>query len=117
RPGIGLGAAPGSLERTNDPVLASVRPTHDMWQVGISFNCNNPDFCGANLGGFWGWVEFDRSADGQQTWGDAELTGCFHSVGGGGFAGAAHMSIEVTSWTVAGGSAGPQTFFASGVQT
>ncbi len=91
--------------------------THDMWQVGISFNCNNPDFCGANLGGFWGWVEFDRSADGQQTWGDAELTGCFHSVGGGGFAGAAHMSIEVTSWTVAGGSAGPQTFFASGVQT
>jgi len=90
---------------------------HDMWQVGISFNCNNPDFCGANLGGFWGWVEFDRSADGQQTWGDAELTGCFHAVGGGGFAGAAHISIEVTSWTIAGGSAGPQTFFASGIET
>ncbi len=90
---------------------------HDMWQVGISFNCNNPDFCGANLGGFWGWVEFDRSADGQQTWGDAELTGCFHTVGGGGFAGAAHISIEVTSWTVAGGSAGPQTIYASGIET
>jgi hypothetical protein len=91
--------------------------THDMWQVGISFNCNNPDFCGANLGGFWGWVEFDRSADGQQTWGDAELTGCSHTVGGGGFAGAAHISIEITSWTIGVGSAGPQTFIASGIET
>ena len=45
------------------------------------------------------------------------MTGCFHSVGGGGFAGAAHISIEVTSWTIAGGSAGPQTFFASGIET
>jgi hypothetical protein len=41
---------------------------HDMWQVGLSFNCNNPDFCGDETGGFWGWVEFDRSADGTQTW-------------------------------------------------
>lgn len=24
---------------------------HDMWQVGISFNLNNPDFCGDILGG------------------------------------------------------------------
>jgi hypothetical protein len=90
---------------------------HDMWQVGLSFNCNNPGFCGPELGGFWGWVEFDRSADGQQTWGDAELTGCSHTVGGGGFAGASHLSIEITSWTIAGGSAGPQTFFASGIET
>jgi hypothetical protein len=90
---------------------------HDMWQVGISFNCNNADFCGANLGGFWGWVEFDRSADGQQTWGDAELTGCSHSVGGGGFAGAAHISFEIESWTIEAGSAGPQTFFVSGEET
>jgi hypothetical protein len=27
---------------------------HDMWQVGLSFNCNNPDFCGDETGGFWG---------------------------------------------------------------
>ena len=40
---------------------------HDMWQVGISFNCNNPDFCGPSLGGFWGWAEFDRAADGLTT--------------------------------------------------
>src|SRR5262245_36325011 len=73
---------------------------HDMWQVGISFNCNNPDFCGISLGGFWGWVEFDRSVDGTLTWGDAELEGCFHTVGGGsnGSIGAIHISFEVESW-------------------
>jgi hypothetical protein len=86
---------------------------HDMWQVAISFNCNNPDFCGDELGGFWGWVEFDRSADGTQTWGDAELAFCTHTVGGGGFAGAGHGSIEIESWTIAPGSAGPQTFYAA----
>src|SRR5437773_418433 len=47
---------------------------HDTWQVGISGNCNNPSFCGTELGGFWGWVEFDRFADGTIT-GDAQLTG------------------------------------------
>jgi hypothetical protein len=88
-----------------------------MWQVGISFNCNNPDFCGPNLGGFWGWVEFDRSADGTVTWGDAELAGCTHAVGGGGFAGAFHLSVEIESWTLEPGSAGPETFFVNGEET
>ena len=90
---------------------------HDMWQVGISFNCNNADFCGANLGGFWAWAEFDRSADGTQTWGDVEGSGCFHTVGGGGGAGAVHVSVEIESWTIEPGSAGPQTFFANGEET
>jgi hypothetical protein len=92
---------------------------HDMWQVGISFNCNNPDICGPNLGGFWGWAEFDRSTDGQTTWGDAQLTGCSHSVGGGGpgSAGAGHFSAEIESWFIGPGSAGPQTFIASGEMT
>jgi hypothetical protein len=89
---------------------------HDMWQVGMSFNCNNPDFCGSELGGFWGWVEFDRSADGTQTWGDLEAAFCFHTVGGGG-AGGGHTSIEIESWTIEPGSAGPETFFASGEET
>jgi hypothetical protein len=89
---------------------------HDMWQVGLSFNCNNPDFCGEETGGFWGWAEFDRSADGTQTWGDAEFAFCSHTVGGG-FAGAGHESIEIESWTIAPGSAGPQTFYASGETT
>jgi hypothetical protein len=93
---------------------------HDMWQIGFSFNCNNPtpgacDFNGGT-GGDWGWVEFDRSADGTQTWGDAQTAFCFHTIGGGG-AGAGHSSIDITSWTIAPGSAGPETFFASGTET
>jgi hypothetical protein len=91
---------------------------HDMWQVGISSNCNNPSICNelGGTGGFWGWVEFDRSVDGTQTWGDAEFADCFHTVGGGG-AGAGHTSIDIESWTIAPGSAGPQTFFISGEET
>jgi hypothetical protein len=89
---------------------------HDMWQVGISFNCNTADFC-PNLGGFWAWAEFDRSADGTETWGDVEGSGCFHTLGGGGGAGAVHISVEIESWTIEPGSAGPQTFFANGEET
>ncbi len=89
---------------------------HDMWQVGLSFNCNNPSFCD-ELGGFWGWAEFDRSADGTLTWGDAEFAFCAHSGAGGGFAGGGHTSIEIESWTIAPGSAGPETFYASGEET
>jgi hypothetical protein len=79
---------------------------HDMWQVGLSFNCNNPAYCGDELGGFWGWVEFDRS--GAQTWGDAALAGCGHAVGGGGAgsAGAGGLKIEITAWHLA--PAGPE---------
>jgi hypothetical protein len=90
---------------------------HDTWQVAMSFNCNNPDFCDDELGGFWAWAEFDRSADGTQTWGDLEGAFCGHTVGGAGFAGAGHVSIEIESWTIEPGSAGPETFFASGEET
>ena len=92
---------------------------HDMWQVGLSFNCNNPDICGSDLGGFWGWAELDRSADGTRTWGDAQFGFCFHTVGGGGpnLAGGGHTSQEIESWTIKPGSAGPQTFFITGEQT
>src|SRR5256885_9700895 len=63
--------------------------SHDTWQIGISGNCNNPtsSFCQnpetglPELGGFWGWVEFDRFADGRIT-GDEQVTGCGHRVGG-----------------------------------
>jgi hypothetical protein len=68
---------------------------HDMWQVGISLNCNNPSVCD-ELGGFWGWVEFDRFADGTIT-GDAQLTGCSHFVRGGGRGGAGHADVDITS--------------------
>src|SRR5260370_37982676 len=40
-----------------------------QWQVGMSFNCNNVALCGPQLGGFWGWAEFDsdNTADAQPT--------------------------------------------------
>jgi hypothetical protein len=85
---------------------------HDMWQIGLSFNCNNPSICGDELGGDWGWAEFDRSADGTQTWGDAQTTFCGHTIGGG-EAGAGHTSIDITSWTISDSG----TFVASGTQT
>jgi hypothetical protein len=71
---------------------------HDMWQIGISGNCNNRSFCGDELGGFWGWVEFDRFADRTIT-GDAQVTGCFHLPGGagGGGGGAEHADVDITS--------------------
>ena len=87
---------------------------HDMWQVGFSMNCNNPSLCAdIGTGGDWGWFEFDRSADGTQTWGDAQTTFCFHTVGGGG-AGAGHTSIDITSWTI---DPVDGTFVASGTET
>jgi hypothetical protein len=70
--------------------------SHDTWQIGLSYNCNNPSFCGNDVGGFWGWVEFDRWSDGSIT-GDAELAGCSHSVGGGGpGAGAGHIRLDAS---------------------
>ena len=86
-----------------------------LWQIGLSFNCNNPTFCGPELGGFWGWVEFDSGG-----LGDATLTGCgrLASPGGPGLAGAEHFNVEITGWTIAPGSAGPLTFFVtSGTMT
>ena len=52
----------------------------DVYQIGISFNCNNVAFCGSEaLGGFWGWAEVDYNpATGAHT-GDAQFTGCGHN--------------------------------------
>jgi hypothetical protein len=62
--------------------------SHDTWQVGVSFNCDNPTICGAQggTGGFWGWVEFDRWSDGSIT-GDLQGAYCGHTTGGAGAAG------------------------------
>jgi hypothetical protein len=76
-----------------------------QWQIGLSFNCNNPSICGSQLGGFWGWAEFDSDNTA-----DAQLTGCGH-LHGGPAGGAQHFSADVHSWTIAPGSAGPATFF------
>src|SRR5512133_148463 len=76
-----------------------------IYQIGLSYNCNNPSFCGSQLGGFWGWVEFDQGSTG-----DATLSGCSHMVGGGG-GGAQAFHVDILGWTIAPGSAGPQTFY------
>ena len=87
----------------------------DVYQLGVSFNCNNPSFCGSeNLGGFWGWGELDHNVSTQANTGDAQLTGCGHN---GQFSGAGHTSVEVTNWWIAPGSAGPNTFFTDEVDT
>ena len=96
---VALGLALGGVGLLGAPAQAyGGGADHDMWQVGVSFNCNNPDFCGEELGGFWGWVEFDRWGDGSIT-GDAEFAGCGHTVGGGGkgSAGAGHVELDITA--------------------
>jgi hypothetical protein len=86
----------------------------DVYQIGISFNCNNRSLCGDELGGFWGWAELDHDpATGLNT-GDAEFAGCSH---GSGFNGAAHTSVEITNWWTGDGSAGPNTLFTDEVDT
>ncbi len=93
---------------TRAPAAHAYGPTA-LWQIGLSENCDNPSVCGAtNLGGFWGWAEFDSGG-----LGDAELTGCGH-LQGGPAGGAQHFSADITSWTV-----GPDGNFMilSGTQT
>lgn len=79
-----------------------------LWQVGLSANCDNPSLCGSELGGFWGWVEFDSDNTG-----DAAFAGCGHVQGRQvpGSSGAGGIRIDITGWTIANGSAGPNTFF------
>jgi hypothetical protein len=80
----------------------------DVYQIGVSFNCNNKSVCsGEGLGGFWGWAELDHDpATGDNT-GDAEFAFCTH----GDFNGAGHQSVEILNWWVAPGSAGDNTLF------
>jgi hypothetical protein len=47
--------------------------THDTWQIGLSFNCDSPTLCAGGQGGFWGWVELDRWANGSIT---GDIKGC-----------------------------------------
>ena len=82
--------------------LAAARPAGAygplaVYQVTVSQNCDNPSFCGANLGGFWGWAEFD--SDGTA---DAQLTGCSHLTGGHdpGTNGAGHFSADAQNWYI-----------------
>jgi hypothetical protein len=74
-----------------------------LYQVTGSMSCNNPDLCGANLGGFWVWGVF--YADGTY---DAEMTLCARvsKPGGPGLTGATHEHQSGT-WTIADFGLGP----------
>jgi hypothetical protein len=103
----GLGGGPSAQAYGGDGHMA-------VYQIGISFNCNNKDFCGSdNLGGFWGWAELDHNPTTGANTGDAEFAGCSHGT----FKGAGHISQDISDWYVASGSAGPRTFFVTGVET
>ena len=65
-----------------------------QWQIGLSFNCNNVAYCGPQLGGFWGWAEFDSDNTA-----DAQLTGCQHFQGGAA-GGSQHFSSNAIGWYV-----------------
>src|SRR6266404_6263397 len=77
----------------------------NVWQIGLSFNCNGPNCDPTQLGGFWGWAQFNQNPATGATDGDAEFAGCGHGGGGGG---ADHTSLDITSWTIEPGSAGPR---------
>ena len=95
-----------------------------VYQVGVSFNCDNRTLCVdpetglPSLGGFWGWLELDNaSADGLSgVGGDGEFAGCGH---GGDFNGAGHTSYDIDTWWIAPDPANGDlpTFFASGTET
>jgi hypothetical protein len=95
-----------------------------VYQVGVSFNCDNRTLCVdpetglPSLGGFWGWLELDNaSADGLSgVGGDGEFAGCGH---GGGFNGAGHTSYDIDTWWIAPdpSNAGLPTFFVTGTET
>jgi hypothetical protein len=68
-----------------------------IYQVGISGNCDNPAICGQDLGGFWGWAEFDQGGTG-----DATIAGCGHLISAGPVhaAGADFAFYDISSWWV-----------------
>lgn len=81
------------------PARAGSDYSHAQYQVTFSLNCNHPSApCQQvfGLGGIWGWIALapDRT-------GNAQVTECGHTVGGGGpgSAGAGHIAFDPT-WTV-----------------
>jgi hypothetical protein len=80
-----------------------------LWQIGLSFNCDNQALClqpPFGIGGFWGWVEFDTGSQG-----DATLTGCSHlSTSLNVLTGADHLQVNITGWTITSHPFGPPTF-------
>jgi len=78
-----------------------------LWQIGLSFNCNDKNLClqpPFGVGGFWGWVEFDTGSQG-----DATVAGCSHLSGSLSVTtGADSLRMEITGWTIVSTPMGPQ---------
>lgn len=108
---IAVGAAAALLPAARMVPAAHADYGRAIYQIAISEDCNNATLCDSQggTGGFWGWVAVN--SDGTA---DAELTGCGHTVGGGGpgLAGAGHTSIDGT-WTTGTGPFGPELYITS----
>jgi len=66
------------------------------YQITLSQNCNNPDFClggEGGLGGDWGWAVLNSDGTG-----DLQVTFCGHAPGLGG--GAGHEDVDIYGWTI-----------------
>ena len=96
-----------SLMVSTTPAAAYGRDA--VWQIGFSFNCDDPVACAVSAenpfgpGGFWGWIELD-SATHPGSSGTAEIvvTGCDHFRSSAPYGGADHFTLEGTWWTAGG---------------
>jgi hypothetical protein len=86
-----IGGAALTLGVGTASAYGNAHGAQQVYQIAISGNCNNPDLCGNELGGFWGWGVL--YADGT---GEAEITGCGHMADahGPGLEGAGHEHID-----------------------
>jgi hypothetical protein len=99
-------AATAAIFTVAAPAQASSDYSHAQYQLTFSLNCNNPSApCQQvfGLGGIWGWIAL--APDGT---GNAQVTECGHTVGGGGpgGAGAGHIAFDPT-WIVISSPGGP----------
>lgn len=88
---------------------AAAYGTDAVYQIGFSFNCDDPVACAVSPenpfgpGGFWGWIELDSTTH-PGTAGTAEIvvTGCDHDRTTVPHGGAQHFTLDGT-WSTANG--------------
>jgi hypothetical protein len=85
------------------------------YQIGLSFNCQNPVTCVASstnpfgIGGFWGWIELDAGCTG-----DAQLTAQGHNNADPSLNGTFHLAIHDITWsTVSSPPFGPALMYSA----
>ena len=112
--GVSLSAGLLGLATHTPPAEAVGNGSMNVWQAGFSYNCDvhsssvdspcyNPDTQQVELGGFWGWAEFDQS--GAVHTGDVSAAGCGHLLssqypGAHPRGGAGSSRISITHWTI-----------------